>query len=75
MVAARDEAAAVDEVVLRTPEIVWSAIAPNLVLMLGGVLLLAVAYGVNVLIFEAERFEKGTPGAYRPLYAIAPPEF
>lgn len=26
-------------------------------------------------LFKAERFEKGTPGAYRPLYAIAPPEF
>jgi phosphonate transport system substrate-binding protein len=26
-------------------------------------------------LFKAERFEKGTPGAYRALYAIAPPEF
>jgi NADH-quinone oxidoreductase subunit N len=38
----QDQPAAVDEVVFRTPEIIWSAIAPNLVLMLGGVLLLTV---------------------------------
>lgn len=38
----QEQPAPVDEVVLRTPEIIWSAIAPNLVLMLGGVLLLTV---------------------------------
>ena len=38
----QEQPAAVNEVALRTPEIVWSAIAPNLVLMLGGVLLLTV---------------------------------
>lgn len=26
-------------------------------------------------VFKADRFEKASPGGYRPLYAIAPPEF
>ena len=38
----QDQPALLDQAAVRTPEIVWSAIAPNLVLMLGGVLLLTV---------------------------------
>lgn len=38
----QDQPLLVEEATRQTPEIIWSAIAPNLVLMLGGVLLLTV---------------------------------
>jgi len=38
----QDQPVLLDDTALQTPEIIWSAIAPNLVLMLGGVLLLTV---------------------------------